>query len=174
MKQLMKVSTLAILALIFVAHTATAQKDKSKRPSPPDQVSAKIGDATVTIDYSQPSKKGREVFGGELVPYGKVWRTGANEAAWIEVSADVKVQGKTLKKGKYGLFTIPTEKEWTIVFNKTWDQWGAYNYSESDDVLRVKAKVSTTPETEKFTITIDDSGLVTMAWDTTKAEFKIQ
>ncbi|MEQ9231048.1 MAG: DUF2911 domain-containing protein [Cyclobacteriaceae bacterium] len=173
MKQSIRVFAISMMAMFFIAENASAQKDKSTRPSPPAQATAKIGDATVTIDYSQPSKKGREVFGG-IVPYGEVWRTGANEAAWIEVSADVTIGGKTLSKGKYGLFTVPGEKEWEVIFNKTWDQWGAYNYSKADDVLRIKAKASTTDATEQFTISISDGGTVTMAWDTTKAEFQIK
>ena len=167
--------TLVFAALaLFIFHTqAAAQKDKSKRPSPPAQVSEMIGNATVTIDYSQPGKKGRDIFGA-LVPYGQVWRTGANEATWIEVSSDVTVEGKTLKAGKYGLFTIPGENEWTIIFNSKWDQWGSSGYSEDMDVLRVTAKASSTKPTEKFTIGLEKSGRVTISWDTTKVEFTIK
>lgn len=173
MKKFLFTLTFAALAVFIFSTEAVAQKDKSKRPSPPAQVTETIGKATVTIDYSQPGKKGREIFGA-LVPYGQVWRTGANEATWIEVSADVQVQGQSLKAGKYGLFTIPGEDEWTIIFNSTWDQWGSSGYSEDADVLRVTAKSSSTKPTEKFTIDLDKSGKVTIAWDTTKVEFTIK
>jgi hypothetical protein len=167
--------TLVIAAMaVFVMNTeASAQKDKSKRPSPPAQVTETIGSAKVTIDYSQPSKKGRAIF-GELVPYGQVWRTGANEATWIELSADVTVQGQKLKAGKYGLFTIPGDGEWTIIFNSKWDQWGSSGYDASADVLRVKAKSSSTEATEKFTISLAKNGTATIAWDQTKVEFVIK
>lgn len=165
--------TLTILSLsLFVVFTVEAQKDKSKRKSPPAQVSKEINGANVTVDYSQPSKRDREIFGA-LVGYGKVWRTGANEASWIELSKDVKVEGKTLAAGKYGLFTIPGEDEWIIIFNKTWDQWGAYDYKEEEDVLRVKVKPSKTDVTDQFTIGIEDDGKVWMSWDETMVAFAI-
>ncbi|MEP1034579.1 DUF2911 domain-containing protein [Ekhidna sp.] len=172
MKSLKVVATLALsLLLVF---SASAQKDKEKRKSPPAQVSQKVGDATITIDYSRPSKRGRDIFGG-LEDYGKVWRTGANESTWIELSKDVTVEGKKLPAGKYGLFSIPGEDEWTIIFNKKWDGWGAYEYKESDDVLRVKVKASSTDDVvEMLTFEIEKSGDVIFAWDQTKVEFSIR
>ena len=165
MKTLRIVSILTLSLL--VTFSAFAQKDKSKRKSPPAQVTQDVGDATVTIDYSRPSKKGREIFGG-LEDYGKVWRTGANESSWIQVSADVEVEGQTLAAGKYGLFTIPGKDQWTIIFNKNWDGWGAYEYKESDDVLRVTVDAGSTDDVvEMFTIEIADNGDVSMSWDQT-------
>lgn len=170
-------STKTLLALsmaLLMVFSVNAQKDKSKRPSPPAQVTKEINGTKVTIDYSRPSKRGRDIFGG-LEDYGKVWRTGANESTWIELSKDVKVEGKSLAAGKYGLFTIPGKDEWTIIFNKKWDGWGAYEYKQSDDVLRVKVKPSSTDEVvELFTIDVTDSGDVTMAWDQTQVTFKIK
>lgn len=172
MRSLKVVSFLALsLLLVF---SATAQKDKSKRKSPPAQVTKSVDGTTITIDYSRPSKRGREIFGG-LEDYGKVWRTGANESTWIELSQDVKVEGKKLAAGKYGLFTIPGEDEWTIIFNKKWDGWGAYEYKDSDDVLRVKVKPTNVDEVvEMLTFEIEDSGDVIFAWDQTKVEFSIR
>ena len=173
MKKTIKLFTLT-LALVLVSLTAFAQGDKSNRPSPPAQAKQTVNGTDILIDYSQPSKKGREVF-GKLVKYGKVWRTGANENTWIKVSKDVKVQGKTLKAGKYGLHTIPGENEWTIIFNTVSNEWGSYNYDESKDVLRVQAKSTKTSEvTEKFTIDIDAKGNVSMAWDKTKVAFTVK
>lgn len=172
MKSLKTLSLLAVALL--VAFASTAQKDKSKRPSPPAQVSKTIDGTEVTIDYSQPSKRGREIFGG-LEKYGKVWRTGANESSWIELSGDVEVEGKSLSAGKYGLFTIPGEDEWVIIFNKKWDGWGAYEYSQGDDVLRVNVPSASTDDVvEQFTIEIADSGDVTLAWDRTQVAFSIK
>ena len=106
-------------------------------PSPRKEMSGKIGGADVVVNYGSPNVKGREVWGA-LVPYGQVWRTGANEATSVSFSADVKVEGQDLKAGKYGLFTIPGEDKWTIIFNTVADQWGGYSYDESKDVLRIE------------------------------------
>ncbi len=149
-----------------------AQKDKSKRPSPPAQAINTISGVNVTIDYSQPSLKERDI--NTLAPVGKVWRTGANEASWIEISDDVRINGNSLEKGKYGLFTINNETEWIIIFNEVWDQWGAYDYAESKDALRVKV-TPTKSETssEKLTISIADDGNVKLKWGNTVVPFTI-
>ena len=153
--------------------TTKAPEDKSKRPSPPAKVTANVSGTTVTIDYSRPSMKGRKIFGG-LEPYDKVWRTGANEATTFEVSKAVKIEGQTLPAGKYGLFSIPGENEWTIIFNKTPDQWGAYKYDASQDALRVKVKPKKLAQpTETFTINLDKSGKVAMLWENTEVDFTV-
>ncbi|WP_425390108.1 DUF2911 domain-containing protein [Ekhidna sp.] len=171
--KVLRVASLFAFGLL-IAFSGSAQKDKSKRPSPPAQVSKEVNGTKITIDYSRPSKKGREIFGG-LEQYGKVWRTGANETTWIEVSKDVEVEGEKLPAGKYGLFTVPGKDEWTIIFNTKWDGWGAYEYKEADDVLRVKVNSASTDEVvEMFTIDIEDSGDVIFAWDQTKVEFSIR
>src|SRR5215204_6256720 len=128
-------------AVLFLSLVACGQADKSKRPSPPAVVKETINSgAVISIDYSQPSVKGRTI-GKDLEPMeGKVWRAGANEATVFEVSKDVKVEDKALPAGKYGLFTLPNKEEWVIIFNKTPNQWGAYKYAEADDVLRIKVK----------------------------------
>lgn len=154
---------LSLAAFLMISLDLSAQKDKSKRPSPPAQVTASVDGLSITIDYSQPSVKGREIFGG-LVPYGQVWRTGANETTWIQVSEDAKINGETLEKGKYGFFTIPGEDEWILIFN-TKIKWGAYDYSADDDVLRVKVKPQKSDSfTEQFTITLSEQGEVGIMW----------
>lgn len=154
---------------------ACAQEDKSKRPSPPAQAKETLASgAVVTIDYSQPSVKGRTI-GKDLEPMpGKVWRTGANEATTFEVSKDVKVEGKDLPAGKYSLFTIANEGEWTIIFNKTAKQWGAYDYKEADDALRVTVKPGKSPQfAEKMSFNVDKNGTVTLLWGDTRVDFKV-
>jgi hypothetical protein len=154
---------------------ACGQDDKSKRPSPPAQAKETLASgAIVTIDYSQPSVKGRTI-GKDLEPMpGKVWRTGANEATVFEVSKPVKVEGKELPAGKYALFTIAGDNEWTIIFNKTANQWGAYDYKEADDALRVKVKPSKAPSfAEKLTFNVNKDGTVTLLWGDRKVDFKV-
>lgn len=125
--------------------------------------------AMIKIIYSRPSKNGRDVF-GKLVPYGKVWRVGANEETEIKFYRDVMIDGKSIKAGTYALFAIPEEKEWTIILNSDLDQWGAYSYDEKKDILRFKATVSK-PEAviENFSIVMekaDSKNLkLFMGWD---------
>lgn len=158
----------------LLALTACGQGDKSQRPSPPAKVSETISNgAVVSIDYSQPSVKGRKI-GTELAPYGKVWRTGANEATVFEISKDVKVEGKALAAGKYSIYSIPGEKEWVIIFNKTWKQWGT-QYTEADDALRVNVKAGKTAAfTEKMTFVIGKNGKVSLMWGDVQVDFNVQ
>jgi len=163
-------------AVLFISLVACGQQDKSKRPSPPAKAEATLNGGTlVSIDYSQPSVKGRTI-GKDLEPMeGKVWRAGANEATVFEVSKDVTVEGKALPAGKYGLFILINDDYWTIIFNKTWNQWGAFNYKEADDILRVKVKADKAKDfAEKLTYTIEKSGKVTLLWGDKKVEFKIK
>lgn len=161
--------------------TAPAQakmpEDKSKRPSPPAVVKTTVDGTDVTIDYSRPSLKGREAFGDKspLAPSGEVWRTGANEATTFTVSKAVKINGQPLAAGTYALFTIPAAGEWTVVFNKTAKQWGAFKYDLKEDALRVKVKPKPlgTP-VEQFTITADKSGKVALLWAKAEADFMVK
>jgi hypothetical protein len=170
MKKLLLLSAIALVTI-----SVQAQDDKSKRPSPPAKATETIASgAVITIDYSQPSVKGRTI-GKEIAPYGQVWRTGANEATVFEVSKDVKVEGKALSAGKYGLFSIPNKEEWVIIFNKTPNQWGAYKYAEADDVLRIKVKPTKAPQfTERMTFTVDKSGKVALLWGNEQVAFNVQ
>ena len=165
---------------LFIGLTASAQNatrpapDKSKRPSPPAKVTETIkSGATVSIEYSQPALKGRTI-GTDLATYGKVWRTGANETTIFEVSKDVTIGGKTLPAGKYGLFTIPGEKEWTFIFNKTWDKWGTM-YKQADDFLRITAKPLKSKEmVEMMTFKIEKNGTVNLFWGNLKVGFTVK
>ncbi len=145
----MKKSTITrgvILTFIGVLMSSLiwAQADKSKRASPPETATGKIMGATITIDYSSPAVKKRKIWGG-LVPYDKVWRTGANEATLFTTDKEIKVEGKSLPAGKYSLYTIPGEKEWVFIFNSQTGQWGIKNDESTTedpakDVLRVTVK----------------------------------
>ncbi len=161
-------------AVLLGSLTAMAQQeDKSKRPSPPATLKTMAGGATVVIDYSQPAVNGRTI-GNDIAPYGKVWRTGANEATTFTVDKDVKIEGKELKAGKYALFTIPGQDEWTIIFNKQPNQWGAFNYDESQDALRVTVKPTKAPSfTERMTFS-EDGNKINLMWGDTAVAFRVE
>src|SRR5687767_6831637 len=112
---------------------------QEKPLSPKETVSGDINGVKTEIVYCRPSARGRKMVGGKD-PYGQVWRTGANAATTISFSKDVLIEGKYLPKGKYSLFTIPGETDWVIIFNNVTEQWGHYDYKQSEDVLRVTVK----------------------------------
>lgn len=165
-----------MLSLISsAAHAQKKTEDKSKRPSPPATATQVLSSgATITIDYSQPSIKGRTI-GKDVEPMeGKVWRTGANEATTFQTDKDIQIDGALLPAGKYGLFTLFNGNDVTFIFNKTWDQWGAFGYKEADDQLRVKTMWKKSDATaERMTFTITSDGVVTLLWGDRSASFKI-
>ncbi len=176
MKKLLTLSVMA--SLLFTSMNVFAQEkkeDKSKRPSPPAMATATLASgAMVTIDYSQPSVKGRTI-GKNIEPKnGDVWRTGANEATVFETSKPIKVNGQALAAGKYGLFSVVNDGVWTIIFNKTWNQWGAYDYKKADDALRVTAKATKAATfAEKMTFVIGKDGNVQLLWGDNNVQFKL-
>lgn len=164
-----QVSMLFMLLAVILSLGAHAQ-DK-KPASPPAKAEGTIDGIKVTIDYAQPSAKGRKIM-GDLVPYGKVWRTGANAVTSIEFSADVKVEGKALPKGKYGLFTVPGEKEWVVIFSKQ-ASGSPFDYSEKQDALRVNVKPGKTDAfVETFTIAVEKNNVL-LKWENTSVPFKV-
>lgn len=158
-----------LLIALLITATTFAQ---DKPASPKETVTGKIGNASVEVVYCKPSAKGRKVMGA-LVPYGEVWRTGANEATTISFDKDVTVEGQKLAAGQYSLFTIPGENEWTIIFNSNPKQWGAFKYKKEKDVLRVNVKPSKTAFTETFTIAVEKSGL-SLKWEETEVNVSIK
>lgn len=165
----MKVRLLSFLIVLMVAVVGNAQE--KKMASPPASSEGAVDGIKVRVDYHQPSARGRKIMGG-LVPYNQVWRTGANATTSIEFSDAVKIEGKTVAKGKYGLFTIPGENEWTIIINKT-IKWGSYEYKESEDLLRLKVKPGKTDSfVETFTITVEKNQVV-LRWENTQVAFKV-
>lgn len=141
-----------------------AQDNPEKPASPPMTATGKVGEANISIHYGAPSVKGRVIW-GKLVPYGEVWRAGANEATTFETDKEIKVEGQALPAGKYTFFTIPGEKEWTIIFNKVSKQWGAYDYSEKQDALRVKVKPVTAANSEERLVYNVTGNGVLLRWE---------
>lgn len=168
------------LAALLLAPASRAQERGTALPrvSPNAAVSRTVGVTDVRITYGQPSARGRDIFGG-LVPYGQVWRTGANEATTISFSDDVQIEGQPLSAGTYGLFTLPGEEEWTIIFNETADQWGAFDYDDSQDALRVSVAPMQPPHPHEqmafhFSNVTDTSAVIGLVWDETRVPFTIQ
>ena len=160
-----------ILSILIIAPTQAQDK---KPASPPMTAEQSIGDLTINIAYSSPFVKGRDIYGG-LVPWGKIWRAGANQATTMEFNKDVKVNGEDLKAGKYAFFVIPNEKgDWTLIFNTEANQWGAYNYSEAKDALKVQAKTSEIEHTESLTYSVDKKGTVSLDWSKTRVSFTVK
>jgi tetratricopeptide (TPR) repeat protein len=150
-KQLKIMRKLSLFILALGLSVANAQELPA--PSPSATLSQRVGLTDFTIEYSRPGVKGREIFGA-LIPYNEVWRTGANKATSIEFSATVMFDGKKVAAGKYSVFTIPAEGEWTFILNKNTELWGAGDYKESEDVIRIAVAASETEMTETFTMDI--------------------
>ncbi len=166
-----------VVILILTASYFTL-RSYTKRSSPEAIATYTKNDFTIQVDYCRPAKKGRAIFGG-LEPYGKIWRTGANEATQITFNKPVLFGDKPVKAGTYTLFSIPQPGDWTIILNSELDQWGAFTYDESKDVSRIQVPSDTThPVTEMFTIDFVESNRNTthmrLMWDNTKVEVPIQ
>jgi hypothetical protein len=159
MKSIIKTG-FAIIALLLV----NVMGAQSKPTSSKETITGKIKDATITVDYGSPSVNGRKIW-GELVPFDKIWRAGANDATTFETDKDLTVEGSKLPAGKYSFFIIPNGKECTIIFNKVAKQWGAYKYKQEDDQLRVVVKpIVVRPNAEKLTYEIKANTL-SLKWD---------
>ena len=170
-----KVVFLASLLLAFTV--LAASQDKSSRPSPPAQAQCKFSDGkTLTIDYSSPRMKGRKIYGG-LVPYGKVDRTGANEATTFVTDGNLTVGGKDVPAGSYTIFTVPNPDKWTLIINKKTGEWGIPYKYEGDELARVDMKVaSTSAPVENFTIaraSMGGSCTLSISWENTQASVDI-
>jgi hypothetical protein len=170
---------LAFLLFAMSAFTllACAQQDKSKRPSPAAHAQCKLPDGkTINVDYSSPRAKGRKIFGG-LVPYGQVWRTGANEATTFVTTGNLSVGGKEVPAGNYTIFAIPNPDKWTLIISKKTGEWGIPYPGEGDDLARVDMKVSKTASAvENFTIGFDQAAggcTLSMEWENTRATVEI-
>jgi len=182
----MRKFALIAVSLFAVATLASAQMnmsdDKSKRPSPPASVACKFSDGkTIKIDYSSPRAKGRKIFGDAsekaLVPYGQIWRTGANDATTFVTDTNVTVGGKAVPAGSYTIFTVPKADAWSLVISKKTGEWGTDYPGEKEDLVRVPMTVSkTSAPVENFTIAFDQAGskcTLRIEWENTRASVDI-
>src|SRR6202040_1769685 len=172
MRKPIVIGSLSIAPLALASVTLLAQQDKGSRPSPPAKAECKLSNGkSVTVDYSSPRAKGRKIFGG-LVPYGQVWRAGANEAPPFVTTSDINVGGKTVPAGKYTMFTIPAEDKWTLVISKKTGEWGTAYPGPENDLARIDMKVSkTSAPVENFTIALDPASngcVLKMEWEATQ------
>jgi hypothetical protein len=171
-----KKAVLLTLLVLAVTSLVSAQ-DKKPRPSPPAQTQCKFSNGkTLTINYSSPRAKGRKIF-GDLVPYGEVWRTGANEATTFVTTGNLSVGGKDVPAGNYTIFTVPAADKWTLIVNKKTGEWGIPYKYEADELVRADMKVSSTPSpVENFTIDLASMGgscTLNMSWENTQASVDI-
>jgi len=180
MNSKMLLSSLVLASGLVFTCGLLAQTPKVDFPAPSPACTLKqhVGLTDIEIVYSRPGVKGRPIFGG-LVPYGQVWRTGANNATKITFSTPVKLNGAEIPAGTYALFTIPGETEWTIIINKGAAQWGAFQYNETNDLVRVKATPLKLAEpVETFTIEIndirDESATLNLTWEKTRVPVKLE
>jgi hypothetical protein len=168
---------IAAFAALMLVSAAWAQQLDLPRPSPKATVSQTVGLTDVTITYCRPSVKGRVIWGG-LVPYDQVWRTGANEATTITFTDEVTIEGTKLPAGTYGLFTIPGKDEWTVIFNKGAKQWGAFEYKQDQDALRIKVKPHADEFREILTLWFPavstESATVAICWEKLTVPFTIK
>jgi len=182
----MKKFALIAVSLFAVATLASAQMnmsdDKSKRPSPPASAACKFSDGkTIKIDYSSPRAKGRKIFGEAsekaLVPYGQIWRTGANDATTFVTDTNVTVGGKAVPAGSYTIFTVPKADAWSLVISKKTGEWGTDYPGEKEDLVRIPMTVSkTSAPVENFTIAFDQAGskcALQVEWENTRASVEI-
>lgn len=166
------------LAIIMVANMGLfAQQIQMPQASPSAKIAQKIGLTDVTVDYSRPGTKGRKIF-GELVPYGEVWRTGANGATILTFSTDVEIDGKTVPQGQYALYSIPGKTAWTIILSKDTKLWGAIGYDPKNDLMRFEVepnKLSRIYETFEisFNNMADNGADLSIKWDQTRVDFRI-
>jgi hypothetical protein len=173
---IMKKIAITVLFVFALCFMSSAQ-DKSKRPSPPEQAQCKFSDGkTITVDYSSPRAKGRKIF-GELVPYGQVWRTGANEATTFVTTTAVSAEGRDVPAGNYTIFTVPEQNKWTLIVNKKTGEWGIPYKYESEELVRIPMSVSkTSAPVENFTIQFDQGGnacTLNISWEETQASVKL-
>jgi ABC-type phosphate transport system substrate-binding protein len=177
MKRQLAVLAVACMALVLMAALGSAQMDKAARPSPAAKATCTLADGkSITVDYSSPRAKGRKIYGG-LVPYGEVWRAGANEATTFVTTSDVMVGGTHVAAGSYTIFAIPNKEKWTLIISKKTGEWGIPYPGADQDLARVDMKASSLPAAvENFTIAFDKTSggcTLRMDWETTRASVDI-
>ena len=167
----------AIASLLAISAIAVQAQVPGEKPlSPPAATRATLGGKEIAIQYCSPSMRGRKIIGG-LVPFNKVWRTGANAATTLVSQGDLRIGNLAVPRGTYTIYTIPSEREWTLIVNRQTGQWGT-QYDESQDLGRVKMQVRSIPSpAEMFVISIDPAGpnraVLKLTWETTEASVPI-
>ncbi len=174
----MKSLFITLLTFVFCLPNGLYAQMELPQPSPKAQVMQRVGLTDITIDYSSPGVKGREIFGA-LVPYGKLWRSGANKATSIEFTKDVSINGQEVKAGKYSFFTIPNEDEWTVILNSETELWGTGGYDESKNIVAFNVKpekLQDAVERLRYLITDFDNekALISLEWADTRISFPVQ
>src|SRR2546427_7241079 len=172
-----RIVALCLSMFVLIAVAALAQEEKASRPSPAAQAQCQFADGkTIRVDYSSPRAKGRKIYGG-LVPYGEVWRTGANEATTFVTTSDLMVGGTHVPAGSYTIFTIPNKDKWTLVISKKTGEWGTNYPGPENDLARIEMKASALPAAaENFTIAFDKTSggcALRMDWESTRASVEI-
>ena len=172
----MRKTLLAGMILLTATGAFAQQQIRSPRPSPKASLMQSVGITDITINYNRPGVKGRQIWGA-LVPFDKVWRTGANEATTIQFSDDVWINGNKLAKGLYSLHTIPNATEWTVIFNSVAEQWGSYSYDAAKDALRIKVAPQAADHREWLTFEIPemttDTAKVVIRWEKVAVPFTV-
>jgi hypothetical protein len=174
-------SVLTVLSGLVLATGLFAQAPQIEFPAPSPAATFKqqVGITDISVEYSRPSMRGRKIFGG-LVPYGEVWRTGANSATKITFSTDVKFGGADVAAGTYALFTIPAEGEWTVILNNVTGQWGSYAYNAANDVTRISVKPTALPNPiDTFSIGVSNlsaegSATLYLMWEKVRVPVEIK
>lgn len=170
--------SIAFLIMLLASYFSFAQQIQMPQASPGAKLSQQVGLSVVTVDYSRPSTKGRKIF-GELVPFGQIWRTGANNPTVLTFNGEAKIAGKKVPAGSYALYSIPGKSEWTMILSKNTKLWGAMGYNQADDLFRFTVAPSKTSKMYEsleisFNNLTDNSAVVSLKWENTRVDFKIE
>jgi len=171
MSKRFSICTSLAMALLVATAAVAERGDDADRKSKNGKAEGVIDGVSVVVEYGRPNANERQIWGG-LVPFGKVWRTGANEATTISFDRDVTVEGAALAAGTYALFTIPSEADCKILFNSVAEQWGAFDYDAGKDVAAVSVPAQAIDHVETFEITVGDAG-VTLSWADRACSFAV-
>ncbi len=168
----------AFVIMLLASIASFSQQIQMPQASPSSKISQQFGLSVVTVDYSRPSARGRKIF-GELVPYGQIWRTGANSATRLNFSTEVSINGQKVPAGTYALYAIPEKSQWTLILSKNTELWGAIGYNPAEDQLRFQAEATKSGKKYEtfefgFNNVTDNSVVASLKWENTQVDFKIE
>lgn len=173
----MKMLPIFFIILFYSTLTIAQNNELKPRVSPKASVKQVVGITEIEITYGRPAVRGRVIW-GELVPYGQIWRAGANEATTFSFSRDINLNDNLIKAGRYSFFLIPTENEWTVIFNNVADQWGAFKYDEKEDYIRFKVSPQKGFFTERLTYSFenfdDKTADIVLSWESIRLVFSVR